>query len=377
LRLLELAHERFRNLSNGCTTLAPATTVLLGDNGQGKTSFLEGIGVLATTRSFRKAKSSELPRHGERSFFVRGKVEDSRATSELSLVHEDGKRTTRIGRTVVELGEYVSMLSVIAITQAHAGIVRGSPQERRDFLDRGILGLHPGYLQSLANWRRSLKQKNALLRRDGLSHQSRELQAWNERLAKDAAEVMVRRRAYALRLSEVLNEVGPLFLPAGEVLSLDLQDALSRRRGESESPPLEAIEDRETLSQALLERMDEQAARELASRQCLVGPHRDDLLLSTSGKDLRRYASSGQQRNALLALKMAKVELHRELRRESPVLLVDDVDTEIDPARLQTFLRHVGGRAQALITSSKRDLFGSPPEDSLFYDVRDGTLTPT
>ena len=122
--------------------------------------------------------------------------------------------------------------------------------------------------------------------------------------------------------------------------------------------------------------MEELEPRELTSGQALVGPHRDELLVTLSGRDIRRYASSGQQRNALLALKVAKVELFRCERGESPVLLVDDVDTEIDPRRLTTFLRHVGGRAQSVITSSKRDLFGQPPRDSAFFSVTGGLLTP-
>jgi DNA replication and repair protein RecF len=116
--------------------------------------------------------------------------------------------------------------------------------------------------------------------------------------------------------------------------------------------------------------------REIAQRLALAGPHRDEMSMTLAGRDIRRYASSGQQRNALLALKLAKVEVFRARRGETPVLLIDDVDTEIDRSRLVRFLEHVGGRAQAVLTSSKRDLFDRPPEDALFVSVRGGVLQP-
>jgi DNA replication and repair protein RecF len=122
--------------------------------------------------------------------------------------------------------------------------------------------------------------------------------------------------------------------------------------------------------------MDAQASREASFGQALVGPHRDEMEMTLAGRDIRRFASSGQQRAALLALKLAKVDLFRRRRGETPVLLVDDIDTEIDRKRLLRFLEHVGGRAQSVLTSSKRDLFGSPPKNARFYHVERGLLTP-
>ncbi len=184
MHLERLACRGFRNLEETEVELSPGTTLLLGDNGQGKTSFLEAIGVLGTTRSFRRAKAPELVRHGESSFHVRGSVQSQAGHLELVVAHEGGRRSTWLGRAQVELAEYVGNLVVVAITQAHAGIVRGSPQDRRDFLDRGVLGIRPAYLRNLSAFRRTLKQKNALLRRDGGGQaKETELEAWNEHLS--------------------------------------------------------------------------------------------------------------------------------------------------------------------------------------------------
>lgn len=375
--LESLACSGFRNLEETEVALSPGTTVLLGDNGQGKTSFLEAIGVLATTRSFRRARAPELVAHGGSSFHLRGRVDSPAGPVDLAVAHEGGRRQTWVGRVQVELAEYVGHLTVVAITAAHGGIVRGSPQDRRDFLDRGLLGLNPAYLRALSAHRRTLRHKNALLRRDrGGEARAAELEIWNHRLAREAAELVLRRRSYVRQLQALLEELGPLFLPDTEPLGLELQDVCTKDEALRELVEAGGVPEREAVAAALERRMNELQARELGAAQALVGPHRDELLLTTAGRDLRRYASSGQQRNALLALKMAKVELFRRERGQPPVLLVDDIDTEIDPTRLRTFLRQAGGRAQTVITSSKAGLFEEPPEGALHLGVSAGRIGP-
>jgi len=375
MHLERLACQGFRNLEQTEVELSPGTTLLLGDNGQGKTSFLEAIGVLATTRSFRRAKAPELVRHGGSSFHVRGSVQSEAGRLDLAVAHEAGRRSTWLGRAQVELAEYVGNLVVVAITQAHAGIVRGSPQDRRDFLDRGVLGIRPAYLRTLSAFRRTLKQKNALLRREGGGKaREAELDVWNQALAREGAELVCRRREYVRDLRLLLEELGPVFLPESEPLSLELQDACLKDETLAARVAAGEIPERDAVVEVLTRRMDELKPRELAAGQALTGPHRDELVLRTAGQDLRKFGSSGQQRNALLTLKMAEVELFRQGRGESPVLLVDDIDTEIDPTRLSTFLEHAGGRAQTLITSSKKGLFETPPEGALELTVSGGRI---
>lgn len=377
MRLTELSHEGFRNLVPSTVALSTGTTVLLGANGQGKTNFLEAVGVLATGKSFRRARAQEMLAQEARSFVLRGRVERDGRASELVLAHADGRRITSVNRQPAELTEYISHLTVVPITLPHAGIVRGGPQDRRDFLDRGILGVQPSYLRSLASYRRTLRHVNALLRDPSETSAHRELvAAWLDRLADEAAELVLRRRAYVEDLRQAISSVGPLFAPVEESLALELNDVLARAEtvgsGAAEATP----PTREQVVALLRERLEETLPRARHHGQAVVGPHRDDLVLSLGGRDARRFASSGQQRNALLVLKVAKVEVFRRHRAEGPVLLVDDADTEIDADRLRRFLDHVGGRTQAVLTSSKGDLFERRPDDALFYRVEEGVLTP-
>jgi DNA replication and repair protein RecF len=371
VRLEWLAVETFRNLADARVELSPRTTVLLGDNGQGKTSLLEALGVLATTKSFRGARPGEMARHGSASFRVAARVtDDSGRSVELEVAFTDGKRATRVGRAEEDLADYISHLTVIPITQAQAGIVRGGPQDRRDFLDRGLLGLRPSYLRVLSRYRRALKQKAALLRAGALGRES-ELAAWNGRLAEDGAEITLQRRFLVASLTAILAEIGPGFIPEGEEIGLSVRDVLSEREDEPGDLP-----SREAVVLALLDSFEAARPREVAQARSVVGPHHDDLRITLGGRDVRRFASSGQQRNALLALKLAKVEAFRRGRHETPVLLVDDVDTEIDRRRLVRFLERVGGSAQALLTSSKRDLFRDRPSEALFLAVEGGRTSP-
>ena len=375
MQLEELSFTGFRNLADARTELSPGTTVLVGDNGHGKTSFLEAIGFLATTKSFRRAKPAELAQHGRTSFAVSGRVELTGGKVDLRAVFEDGRRTTSVAGLPSELADYIQHLTVVPITEAHAGIIRGGPDERRAFLDRGILGTRPAYLRTLSSYRRTLRQKNALLRTPSPGRAlDVQLSAWNDRLAQDGAELVVRRREYVALLSRQLGEVGATFLPPGEELELARRDVVARAPALDGAGAAGSLA-RTAVADALRRRLDAQAARELAARQALVGPHRDDLAITLGGREARRFASSGQQRNALLAMKVAKVEVFRASRGQSPILLVDDVDTEIDPTRLATFLAHVGGRAQAILTSSKRDLFAGAQGDATFHVVRNGVLT--
>jgi len=371
VRLEWLAVEGFRNLVDGRVELSPATTALLGDNGQGKTSLLEAVGLLATTKSFRGARPGEMARHGTHAFRVAGQVIDEGGRAlDLEVAFSNGKRVTRVGRADEELASYISHLTVVPITQAQAGIVRGGPQDRRAFLDRGLLGLRPSYLRSLSRYRRALKQKAALLRAGALGRES-ELAAWNGRLAEDGAEITLQRRLLAASLGAILDEIGPGFVPEGEEIGLSVRDALSETLDASSEPP-----SREAIAETLLEAFETARPREVAQGRSLVGPHHDDLRITLGGRDVRRFASSGQQRNALLALKLAKIEAFRRGRHETPVLLVDDVDTEIDRRRLIRFLERVGGSAQAVLTSSKRDLFRDRPEEALFLAVEGGRTSP-
>src|SRR5436305_3131929 len=211
--LAQLAARDFRNLEPLSWRPAPGSHLLLGGNGAGKTSLLEAVYVLATTRSFRAAQIGDCARHGAGSFHVQGEIDtDRRATLEVGWM--DGQRVRALNGKVTPLAEHLGVLPVVAWTAAaEAEVLVGAPKARRRFLDCGVVGLCPGALDVLGRYREALRQKRGLLLSDGAGGVGiAGMEIWNEMLAATAADVIAQRHRYIellkVRLAEVLAASG-------------------------------------------------------------------------------------------------------------------------------------------------------------------------
>src|SRR3954468_644489 len=200
--LTHLAARDFRNLEPLAWAPLPGSHLLLGGNGAGKTSLLEAVHVLATTRSFRAAQIGDCARHGAGSFHVQGEIEtDRRSTLEVGWM--EGQRVRAVNGKVAPLAEHLSVLPVVAWTAAaEAEVLVGAPKARRRFLDRGVVGIHPAALELLGRYREALRQKRGLLLGDGAG-----LEIWNELLGATAADVIFQRQRYVALLKMQLQGV--------------------------------------------------------------------------------------------------------------------------------------------------------------------------
>jgi DNA replication and repair protein RecF len=347
MQLTRLELDGLRNLAANRLDLHGGLTVIVGENGQGKTSLLEAVFLLGSGRSFRARKLEEVIAWRGGPARVAGEVERERARSRLAVeVGAEGRRLL-VGGAEHELESYLGRLDVVDLTAERMLVLRGGPEERRRFLDRGVVGLRPAYLHGLGRYRRLIAQRNALLRRPGSG--SAELDAWDERLVEAAGTLHHERSRYAARVAGRVAEVAPEIFPAGRRLVLRYRPSPAR----ADDVTLEEF--RAILGQALAQARSRD--RELGHTS--LGPHRDDLQIELDGVDLRRYGSAGQVRAAMIALKLAKISLLREERGQSPVFLMDDFDTDLDEVRasvLADFL-HRGG-FQTLVATSKETLVG-------------------
>ncbi|MBA3769930.1 MAG: DNA replication and repair protein RecF [Blastocatellia bacterium] len=341
--LLErLKAHNFRNLS-GEIAAAPGLNILIGENGQGKTNWLEAIALLASTRSFRTAKLSETIRFGERLAVVSAMVEESpEITRKLQVAVEENKKTLSINDKKEATARYFGQLHAIVFNSDALEIVRGQPEGRRDFLDTGIVSLHPPFVQTFADYARVIKQKNALLqgaRGDGSSieHFAHALSPWNEQLATHAARIYRARVRYVERLNEVLQR------------RLFGKEEVSIRYVSS----LEGKGDLGDYSSLIAERLAARVHAELIAGYSLIGPHRDDLEVLFDGHDLRKFGSAGQQRSAFLLLQLANISVFHATRGEYPVFLIDDIDAELDYKRIARLLEFLDGKTQTFVTTSK------------------------
>ncbi|MFZ4985772.1 MAG: DNA replication/repair protein RecF [Blastocatellia bacterium] len=364
MRLKRLEATGFRNLT-GAAEFAPGLNILHGANAQGKTSWLEAISLLGTTKSFRTAQPREAIGHGQKETLLRGVVARGNLIKELQLQLTPSEKRTFLNGKREPVARYLSNLVTIAFTAEELEVVRGAPEARRRFLDRGIFSIHPAYLGTLTDYNRILKQKNALLRQaaeSGHPAGSRALvEPWNDQLVEFGRLIHEARVDYVARLA---SEINPTLFQA-EQIQIRYRSSLEERGDLSDYARL------------LRERLELRLPSELAVGHSLVGPHRDDLEILADGREIARFGSSGQQRSALLILDLAQLHVYYGVFEEYPVFLIDDLDAELDRARIGILLDYLADRSQTIVSTSKRSLADSYRNRATLLEVDAGCIVAT
>ncbi|HEX4956288.1 MAG TPA: DNA replication and repair protein RecF [Thermoanaerobaculia bacterium] len=333
--LRSLAAQSFRNLADGEHALEPGATLLLGGNGAGKTSILEAIYLLATTRSFRTSQLTDCCRHGAGTFHLVAEVEtDLRSRLEIHF-GEAGRERLINGRSGT-LAEHLTVLPVVAWTAADVEALTGPPRLRRRLLDRGVLGLRPSAVEGFARFRQALAEKRALLLSGGAG-----LEAWNQILAREAAEIARQRADYQRQLGEAFQA-----LLSGLALRLPAIELTYR------PSPATALQG----EAALLAAFEQAAGEERRRAAPLVGPQRDELAIVFRGTEVKRAASAGERKAIALLLAAAHGRVLAAAGR-LPVYLLDDLDTELSRALLAEIWPAFGDAGQLLVTSNRPEVW--------------------
>ena len=344
--LVELEADRLRNLRAVSLALSSRMTALVGRNGQGKTSLLESVYLLATGRSFRTRRTEELVHWDGGPMRIAGTVEGRLGRQQIGLVVDADDRRLLINQASVEMDQFLGRLDVVDLTSERMKVLRGEPEQRRRFLDRGLVGIDPGFLHTIGEYRRTLQQRNALLKRPGAGIHA-QLDAWDERLAESASRLHAGRREYATKLAAMLGPVGR------EVFHDESELALHYRPSPAETGKKEISEYQSIFAKKLVEGRE----RDLVVGFTGSGPHRDDLLVELDGVDLRKFGSAGQVRGAMIGLKFGKMKLLQQARGETPLLLMDDFDSDLDERRAKAVAAFLNeGGFQALVATSKEDM---------------------
>jgi DNA replication and repair protein RecF len=366
----------FRSWTQLDIELAPGPTALVGSNGQGKTNIAEALLYVATLESHRVATDAPLVRQGADRAIVRARVERQDRTTLVELEINPGKANrARINRgPVPRAKEVLGLLRTVLFAPEDLALVRGDPSERRRFLDDLLVLRSPRYAGVRADYDRVLKQRNALLKTAFLAKRSggadmRTLDVWDAHLAQTGAELLAARLALVEDLlpladvayREVSKGQGELAL----VYKSSLGDALPESR------------DRDVLGAALLSELARVRQQEVERGVSLVGPHRDDLVLSLGALPVKGYASHGESWSVALALRLASYELLKADGAEGdgePVLVLDDVFAELDTGRRERLATLVQGAEQVLVTAAVPD---DVPEQLIGgrWDVHDGAVT--
>jgi len=367
VRLRSLQLQDFRNLAE--VSLEPSTrlTVLLGRNGQGKTNLLEAVYLLSTLRPLRAARLVELIRFGQTRGLAAARVDGPGGERVLSVeVTVAGRTASLDGKPIERLDAYLDGLAAVCFSPDDLLLVKGGPDGRRRFLDRAAFNRWPAVLGEVREYVRALRSRNAALRASGSMDPEVEA-SFRAPLVAAAARLLRRRRDVAVelepRLAAAFAEIsGPAAPPAG----------LAYRP----SGGFDLAGDETTLAARYAEALEARLQRDLERGYTTCGPHMDDLLLGVGGRAARTYGSQGQQRAFVLALRIAEVENLRAVQPEPPLLLLDDVSSELDPEKNGFLLEYVARLpAQAFLTSTDRRLIepAAGPE-TRFFQVDGGVV---
>lgn len=371
MRIVDLEVRDFRNLESVRVQCSPGFTALVGDNGQGKTNTLEAMYFVAALRPLRNVQRKVLLRQGCTEARIRLSVHQQRTrlTHRLGVDFASGRRQLWKDDKKVDTQAFLGTLVAVAFTPDDLSVSKGGPDGRRRFLDRAILNHHPAYLGHALRYGRALKDRNRLLS-DGASDAM--LDAYDDVVAAEGAEIAVRRRRFVDEVAVLIQQrFGHIADPA-PALSVELVSTLGDRLD-----PDSVARTRE----GLLAELARRRPRDRARRKTTVGPHLDDLDLRLDGQPARERASQGQHRALALALKLAELHHLTERLTEPPVLLLDDMSSELDQVRSQNLFASVREfEGQVILTSTnsieevRRTL--DHPSDLVAYRVEGGGLDP-
>ena len=352
-----LSVTEYRSFPSFELDLARGVTVLVGHNAVGKTNLVEALQLLTSGRSFRKPSPRELVRAGGTRCSMKLTLEGEGRVIDMGCVVEDGKRSfMRNGKRCRAAGVRGVVPSVLFCPDDLDLVKRGA-RLRREALDGFGIQLNESYAQLAGTYERTVEQRNSLLKEPFCTRDL--LDAWNDSIASTGAALTVHRLALLSRIRERLIDVyaglsggeaadvsyGPSWGSSDAIMLPAAADASTR------ADRIEAV--RARIAAALGERAGEELRRGIT----LVGPHRDEIAFTIDGRDARTFASQGQQRSLVLAWKIAEVEVTREILGRPPLLLLDDVMSELDETRRQAFLGLVGGGVQTVITTTNLGYF--------------------
>lgn len=354
MRLVSLDVRGFRNYTHAQLEISSDINVIHGRNGHGKTSLLEAIYYTTLTQSFKTTQDRDCIQFAsDPSFFdIRASYENRRGEADNIRVFYDRKNGKVISVNGDRLGTFKSHIGHIPTVLLKPDDLRltyGSPSDRRTFLDVLLSQLSPVYLDSLMRYKKLVKQKNALL--SGKAPVERaQLAAWNERLVEHGAVLLTKRRELLGELSVQVTEIYTDLAQTEQIASVAYATPLP---SESEA------------AAALALRLEELATQEIAQQKCLVGPHRDDVACLLDDKPIGKFGSQGENKTFLIAMKLAEMSILGEKKSEKPLLLFDDIFSELDAFRIAQLMEKIKDFGQVFITTTDEKIIGEIPANKI------------
>ncbi len=364
IKSLELAD--FRNYENLKLDFSSGTNILYGDNAQGKTNILEAIYVCATTKSHKGSKDKEIIRFGKEEAHIRTILERDMAEYrvDMHLRKNKSKGIALDGQKIKRASDLIGRLNIVFFSPEDLGIIKNGPSERRRFMDMELCQLDQIYLNSLSKYNKLVIERNKVLK-DLFDHPENSvlLDVQDKQLCEYGSVIIKAREKFIRELNEIISPIHEKLTGNKELLSVYYEPNVGVNEFES--------------------KIRQSRKKDTYAKQTTVGPHKDDFSFiikkpseaEIDGIDIRKYGSQGQQRTASLSLKLSEIEIVKRFKKENPVLLLDDVLSELDSNR-QNYLLNTIGDIQTIITCTGLDEFvNNRFEIDKLFRVKEGTVT--
>lgn len=356
IKSIELAD--YRNYDSLILQFDKGTNILYGDNAQGKTNILEAIYLAATTKSHKGSKDREIVNFDREEAHIRTYIEKEGIETkvDMHLRKSKSKGIAIDGQKIKKAADLLGLCNVVFFSPEDMGIIKNGPSERRRFVDMELCQLDSFYLYNLNHYNKIVNQRNKLLKDMFMNPQLKEtLNIWDMQLVSFGSKIIERRRLFVEQLNEIIYDIH-------KRLSGGKEDIHIRYEADVE---IEEFEKKLHYSQE----------RDIKSKMTSVGPHRDDFSFLVGDVDIRRFGSQGQQRTAALSLKLSEIELVKKITKDTPILLLDDVLSELDSNR-QNYLLNSIGEIQTIITCTGLEEFvNNRFELNRVFKVENGNVT--
>ena len=355
IKSLELAD--FRNYETLNISFSDGVNILYGDNAQGKTNILEAIYLSATTKSHKGSKDKEMIRFGREEAHIRTYLYKDEPTTKVDM-HLRSNKTKGIAidnQKIKKAADLLGLLNVILFSPEDLSIIKDGPDKRRRFMDMELCQLDNFYLYNLNNYNKIVNQRNKLLKEMYMNESLADtLGIWDSQLVSYGSKIIERRKIFVNQLNEIIEEIHFKISGKKERLLIVYEPDVTEEEFES--------------------KLLHSKYKDIKLKQTTVGPHRDDFSFMIGDIDVRKYGSQGQQRTAALSLKLAEIELVKKITGDTPVLLLDDVLSELDSNR-QNYLLNSIGNVQTIITCTGLDEFvNNRFEINKTFKIENGSL---
>ncbi|MEG1847433.1 MAG: DNA replication/repair protein RecF [Lachnospiraceae bacterium] len=356
IKSLEL--ENFRNYDFLKIEFNNGTNILYGNNAQGKTNILEAIYLSSTTKSHKSSKDREIVKFEHEEAHIRTYIEKDGVEDKIDM-HLRKNRTKGIAinnQKINKAADLLGLLNIVLFSPEDLGIIKNGPTERRRFIDMELCQLDEFYLYNLNHYNKIVNQRNKLLKDLFMKPDLKDtLNIWDSQLVSFGSKIIERRQVFIEQLNEIIIDIHKKLSGGTEELILLYEPDITVEQFE--------------------EALRKNQERDIRLKQTSIGPHRDDFTFLINNIDIRKYGSQGQQRTAALSLKLSEIEIVKKITKEKPVLLLDDVLSELDSNR-QNYLLNSIGDIQTIITCTGLDDFvNNRFEIDKIFQVNNGTIS--